>query len=859
MTSALPHTLATVLALAGAAATLPAGPAFAQNEQSIAFEIAPQALSDAIRALARASGRSIIASAELVENRNAPRVSGRYEVAGALAVLLEGTGLRARRVGSTFIVEREPDAARSEPAVDREAAIIVTGTRLRGVPVASTVVTVARDDIFNSAQANLGDVARDLPQSFGGGQNPGVGFNVPSTSGVNVGSGSSFNLRGLGSDATLTLLNGRRLPYSSSAQSIDISAVPVLAIDRIEIVPDGSSALYGSDAVAGVVNIILRDRFEGLETSARLAGSADGGNIQQQYTALAGTTWASGGGFAAYEFEDVSEIRSDQRDYAASRTPGQVLVPPRRSHRVLGSLKQSLFSGVTIAVDALYNTRDSGLLYALNPEGDLDVSRTRQEFEVETYALAPSLSAALGPWAVTLAATLGRDTTEFRGESFAGDVSTFTAQGRYTNRSRSLELAAVGPILALPGGSLQLAAGAGLRVNEFSFFSAPGSPSNIEASQNSRFVFGEIGVPIVSSDMAVPLVDQLRLTAAFRHEDYRDIGAVTTPKLGAIYAPAPGVLLKASWGRSFRAPTFIQQFQVRQAALFPTGLFAGSGFPAGSTALVLFGGNRTLAPEKASSWSITAAVTPRAIEGLDASVTWFSTRYIDRIVNPVTFLALALSDPLYADQVTLAPSRTQQAELIASADQFFNFTEGGYDPAQVVAVVNTANVNAGRQRIRGVDALVTYAVPLQGEDTLTLLGNVSYLKSDQQLTPLQPVQDLSGRLFNPPHWRARGSVTWTDGPLGATATLSRIGGVIDPRTTPAIPVRGMTLFDLSARYSVPAGSGVLAGLQIALAAQNLFDASPTPIAVTAPTDTPYDSTNFSPAGRVISIRVAKSW
>ena len=108
-------------------------------------------------------------------------------------------------------------------------------------------------------------------------------------------------------------------------------------------------------------------------------------------------------------------------------------------------------------------------------------------------------------------------------------------------------------------------------------------------------------------------------------------------------------------------------------------------------------------------------------------MTWFSTRYINRIVNPVPFLALALSDPLYADQVSLAPSRTQQAELIASADQFFNFTGGGYDPAQVVAVVNTANVNAGRQRIRGVDALVTYAVPLQGESTLTVLGNVSYL------------------------------------------------------------------------------------------------------------------------------------
>src|SRR3546814_13055089 len=77
------------------------------------------------------------------------------------------------------------------------------------------------------------DVCSSDLQSFGGGQQPGIGFNVPGANGVDVGGGSSINLRGLGSDATLTLLNGHRLSYSSSRQSVDVSAIPLSAVDRL--------------------------------------------------------------------------------------------------------------------------------------------------------------------------------------------------------------------------------------------------------------------------------------------------------------------------------------------------------------------------------------------------------------------------------------------------------------------------------------------------------------------------------------------------------------------------------------------------------------------------------------------------
>src|SRR3546814_3459435 len=94
---------------------------------------------------------------------------------------------------------------------------------------------------------------------------------------------SALNLRGLGPDATLTLFNGHRVAYDAIGQGVDISAVPLAAVDRIEVLTDGSSALYGSDAVGGVANVILRRDYDGAVASARVGGATDGGDFEQQY------------------------------------------------------------------------------------------------------------------------------------------------------------------------------------------------------------------------------------------------------------------------------------------------------------------------------------------------------------------------------------------------------------------------------------------------------------------------------------------------------------------------------------------------------------------------------------------------
>jgi outer membrane receptor for ferrienterochelin and colicin len=156
--------------------------------------------------------------------------------------------------------------------------VVVTGSRIaRGSDFESPspVITVDHDSIEKSGYNNLQQLLEKLPVA-GNGTFSTRGNNQDST----ANGAASISLRGLGADATLVLVNGRRVALSSFAESIttnfvDINSIPVAAIERVEVLKDGSSAVYGSDAVAGVVNIILRKNFQGVELAGGY-GAADG-------------------------------------------------------------------------------------------------------------------------------------------------------------------------------------------------------------------------------------------------------------------------------------------------------------------------------------------------------------------------------------------------------------------------------------------------------------------------------------------------------------------------------------------------------------------------------------------------------
>src|SRR5262245_20144466 len=110
-----------------------------------------------------------------------------------------------------------------------------------------------------------------------------------STAGANVGGVSGVSLRGLGSQRTLVLVNGRRLSGGGTitdSVTVDVNSIPLAAIERVEVLKDGASAVYGSDAIAGVINFIIRDDFEGANLGLYGGGTSDGGGIKRANAAF---------------------------------------------------------------------------------------------------------------------------------------------------------------------------------------------------------------------------------------------------------------------------------------------------------------------------------------------------------------------------------------------------------------------------------------------------------------------------------------------------------------------------------------------------------------------------------------------
>ena len=824
--------------------------------QSHSYSIAAQDLGSALEAFAAASGREVLAASDLIAGKRSSEVRGVLTPEEAIARLLAGTGLRYGVVDGAFIVRAAVEPLSSAPEVNP--AIVVTGTRIRGTAIASPRIVLRSDGLKEQGLATLTDAARTIPQNFGGGQNPTVGINVPAASGVNVGSGSSLNLRGLGSDATLTLLNGRRLSYSGSRQSVDLSSIPTGIVERIEIVADGASAIYGSDAVAGVANIILRRDAEGLVTTGLIGGSTDGGNDQRIFGATAGARWDGGGGILSYEYGSNAPIVGSQRSYTAtSAARGLDLLPEIERHNAAASAHHRM-GPVTVSLDALYNNRRSLTQYAANPTGDRGGLRMQVSTRNESFLFAPNLEMELGGgWRAALSASYAKDTGRYSSYVFNGDTLVSPFDGCYCNTFWSVEASADGPLVELPAGTARLALGGGARDVGFVSLRGQNSPQNIDEHQRSTYAFSEANVPLLARRDGAALV---QASAALRFERYPDLADVATPKLGLVVSPTSDFDLKASWGRSFRAPTMLQRYESTLGILVGAASVGGTGLPAGSTALLLSGGRPELKPERARSWSVTADLHPRALDGARLELSYFNIRYTDRIVTPIVFTSQALSNPIYAQQVAFSPTAGMVTDAVAGARQFFNISGAAYDPARVVAIIDNASVNAAIQRIQGVDAALTFERTLKGTGGRvhgTLYG--SYIESHQRLTAAQPEFPLAGRLFNPPHVRARAVAGWSGALLSLTGAVTYTGGVTDTRRAEADPVGGMTTADLTARLRSGEAAGLAKGLDIILTVQNLFNAKPDRIVTTQVYDNPYDSTNYSPVGRYIAVSVSKSW
>lgn len=846
--------------------------AWAQTSDSAHDYTLPAAsLAQSLNAIGQSNDVQVIYDAALLQGKTAAPISGHLTLIQALDKALAGSGLTYEFVnsGHTVVIRKAlapprknsptaPSKEETKPKESAEPAILstvaVTGTRIRGGTTPSPVITIGAAQIREEGFADLGEVIRSIPQNFSGGQNPGVlSGNLQGAGNVNqnLTGGSSLNLRGLGPDATLTLLDGRRMSYDGFSQAVDISAIPVEAVARVEIVPDGASAIYGSDAVGGVGNVILKRDFDGVTVGTRFGSATQGGLSTHEYNVTAGTTWRSGGLIATYKDVSVDPIYSSQRRYTEQLVDPSTLFPGSDLHSGLFSAHQSLGDFVELRLDALRSRRSQQHWY------NSSAGTSHVTPETTTNLISPGLGIWLpNDWSLSLSATSGSSKHhQYRLQTVIATGGKTITDTCYCNNSRSYELGAEGPLFPLPGGDARLATGVGYRHNRFRNIDYVANANTFGGSEGIRFAYAEINLPLIGPGQQVRGIRRLEITAAARNEDYSTFGGVTTPELGVLYDPNPDLTLKGSWGKSFKAPTLFERNYAQNAYLFVPGVFGGVGYPADATALDLDGGNKNLQPERATTRSVSLALHPEALRDFDAELSWFRIDYRDRVIQPIVNARQALSNPIYAPFVDLVPTPEAIANVIANAGKLYNFVGAPFDPNKVAAIIYTQYANVAQQRIRGVDLSGSYRFQL-GSGVLTLRGSASWLDSTQQTLPTTPEYPLSGTLFNPPKVSGRVGAVWARERFTASLFANYRGGVTN--LINHVKSASFTTFDAVLHYATGKRDDAWSGMDFALSLDNAFDRDPPLYQVTSPLyAAPYDSTNYSAIGRYLSLSVSK--
>lgn len=284
------------------------------------FNIPAGSLRDALNQFATQSDQQILFAGDVVAGRTTPGLAGRFAPRDALDRLLAGSGISwsQGRPGVIFLRRTTETLASVEPVTALED-VVVTGTLLkRSGDLASPVIVLDRDALDRRGFGTVAEILTDLPQNYAGSGTPIVQMTASDRQGSNAVNATGVNLRGLGPASTLTLVNGRRVAGTGFRGEFgDVSALPSAAVERVDVLLDGASALYGADAVAGVVNVVMRKAFNGQESRARVS-FAEGGAEDAIVSHLAGRSWSTGSAYLSYEYQSSNPLSSLDRNYTAT-------------------------------------------------------------------------------------------------------------------------------------------------------------------------------------------------------------------------------------------------------------------------------------------------------------------------------------------------------------------------------------------------------------------------------------------------------------------------------------------------------------------------------------------------------------
>ncbi len=880
-----------------------------------------------------------------------------------------GVGLLSFGISTLAIAQQEATSSEAnvEPAAVEQ--VLVTGSRIRQeAPTGSSVVNIEASEIQAFPASNVVEMLGRFPQVSGAGMNEevkraeGVGVR-----GVNGLRSSDFNLRGLGPGATLVLFNGARTPPTgATGRSMDTSTIPAIALERVEIVADGASAIYGSDAIAGVINFIPYKTYDGAQTRLRY-GDAKGNYDTFQVGQLLGQEWTGGGWVLALEHVKSSRLsaterpqfRSDLREFGGRDyrntqcSPGNILVgstsyaipeggvtpatagllTPGTSNRcevsrladlrpdhernaayfnitheftdhieayaglgyskrethvrdtVLGSM--NLLHTVTVPntnaffvappgtnpdsvrVEYFFGD-DHGLLDFIghqswvqwntgvnfdlpgNWQGNLEYVRGISQYEASTHGVfVPALNEML---ASSDPATAYNVFGGGNSESIVSQLFRHRYDPHANYRTNNVTLRADGPVWELPGGMLRAAVG--LEYHDLNTYvgnnlgdvwTMQANHRHIITERDTESVFAEALIPIVGAQNAVSGVRALDLSLAIRHDKYSDVGGTTNPKIGLDWSPIDSLLVKASYGTSFKAPflndTVVPSiggamiWQSNIDPLSPTGR---------STGLIWSDSNPTLEPEEAETWSLTLEYRSDALPGLSLSGTFFAIEHTGTIDAPDRVNALSI--PQLAAFVTRNPTEAQIEAVRATG-----VAERGVRPDVVNWLIDGRPQNLGGLKLEGIDFLGRYEWATDVGYFYSQIGGTYMTKFGVQTLPGDPFVDELNTIYAPLELQVRGSLGWTLGPWMAEAHVNHTGSYTNNRVTPHETVDSYTTVD--ARVSYAFETPLMREVRFGIEALNVLDEDPNFVNI----DGGMDLSVASSLGRVISVSATVNW
>lgn len=912
------------IVLVSTAAAICSSPTEAKESQPSTFDldIQGQPLSDALVAFAQRSGLQVAFDPPITEGFIAPPLKGKYTVEGALHRLLMNSSLVFDFVNSNTIKIRERDPAlssarsslRSEhrddgrddvirlarveaeasPDLlrresDREAKekktsrqstkessespdeIVVTGTNIRGIaPVGSPLIVMDEEYIQRSGYTTTEQLMQSLPQNFKGGESgassDGYSFGSGSLSGVNFTGGAGVNLRGLGTSATLVLINSRRMAASSYGYFTDVSAIPITAIERVEILSDGASAVYGADAVGGVVNFILKKHYRSNETQLGYGFTSDGGRTERRVGQSLGAGWESGSLLLIGNYLEQDALMVEDRQATINVRRPTTAMFPNQQKNILLSIQHKFNDGVAVQADVQYAD------FKRESIRTSSVATTFLSNEGEHYDLGTTISYALDDkWQLSLDASASHENDLLHpglSRRSSGDI--YLAASEFKLNTRTVGLKMDGALVRLPGGILKIGTGVSRLKEDFSrdrpASDLPPLPfANLWKSDRTvDSAFAEVYIPLVNPESNWKAVHALQLSLATRYDKYSDFGDTINPKIGVAWDLSPELKLHASYGTSFRAP----KIGYETSATSLPGSVGVANFPgpdgiSREAVVLLLGSARSLVPEESDNWTLGLSYKPKLLSDLTLKATYYAIDYVNQIVAP-PYDSSVLSNISLSPFVSQASSDELKA-LVAAREalgaSFSDTTRGAFGPNPLDVATYLYDIrltNAALSHLNGIDISIIYT-PEIGNDRFSYGLNASYIhRLDTQFTIAAPTLELVNTYANPVDWRIRSDFSWERGSLGAAFSVNYTSNYTNTSVLPSEPIRSYITVDMNTFYKFDRHGGPLQGVKVSLGATNLFNQRP-PFINSGVSNSNYDSANANLLGRSITVMMTKSW